>query len=547
MGLFEAVKSPLAAIMRSKDWSTTPLGPAEAWPAPLCSAVELCLNMRSPAIIWWGPDRLMFYNDAQGLLMGSKRHPAALARPAREAWPEQWEQFSAALVSAERREAVSSEGSFLIDRASGTEERFFRFSYSPIPSNGAVGGILGVGMDTTGPVLGERRLRLLNLIAQQTGGAISEADACAAAAAAISAFPAEVPFALFYLSDPDGRALRCAAAAGLVDRPAEAALEIPMVAGALPWRMDAVFTGAERVVLADLAGRDRFILGDVAFRPAPRQACVCALPGPRVSHPAGCLVAGLNPHRALDAEARAFIEVMAARVSHSIAQARRCGATNHQAALLPSLDELEHALARKIGHELRTPLSAIIGWAQVLERHAVDALTLARGLAVIERNAMAQKRALDDLVGGRFAPSVAPAASPTALLDRPRLSGVLVVVVDDDPDGRELAAYVLTAAGAEVHVAASSDQGLDAIQQHRPDLIVSDIELSGEDGYAFIRRVRALPDSAGGRTPAVALTGRAETEDRQLALRAGYQMHLAKPVDEAELLTVCASLTGRLQ
>jgi PAS domain S-box-containing protein len=129
--------------------------------------------------------------------------------------------------------------------------------------------------------------------------------------------------------------------------------------------------------------------------------------------------------------------------------------------------------------------------------------------------------------------------------DRPSLAGITVLAVDDEPDSRGLIRHVLEACGATVLVAASAAEALELLSQHHPDMILSDIGMPGEDGYEFIRKVRSLPPELGGRTPAAALTAFARSEDRMRALRAGYQTHVAKPVDPAELAAVVASLAIR--
>jgi signal transduction histidine kinase/ActR/RegA family two-component response regulator len=126
-----------------------------------------------------------------------------------------------------------------------------------------------------------------------------------------------------------------------------------------------------------------------------------------------------------------------------------------------------------------------------------------------------------------------------------RLDGVRVLVVDDEPDTRELLKVGLGQCGAEVTAAASAAEALEAMVKVAPDLIISDIGMPGEDGYDLIRRVRQLTAEGGGRVPAIALTAYARVEDRMQALRAGYQMHVPKPVEMAELVAVAASLARR--
>jgi PAS domain S-box-containing protein len=129
--------------------------------------------------------------------------------------------------------------------------------------------------------------------------------------------------------------------------------------------------------------------------------------------------------------------------------------------------------------------------------------------------------------------------------DHPSLAGLTVLAVDDEPDALQLVKRLLESCGARVIVASSAREGLDLLVTHRPDMILSDIGMPGEDGYDFMRKVRALPGDQGGRTPAAALTAFARAEDRTRALRAGYQTHVAKPVESTELTAVVASLATR--
>jgi signal transduction histidine kinase/ActR/RegA family two-component response regulator len=129
-----------------------------------------------------------------------------------------------------------------------------------------------------------------------------------------------------------------------------------------------------------------------------------------------------------------------------------------------------------------------------------------------------------------------------AAVDHPSLQGITVLAVDDEADARDLLKRVLEECGARVILAASAQQGLNLLKTEHPDMIVSDIGMPGEDGYEFIRKVRSLAPEDGGRIPAAALTAFARAEDRTRALRAGYQTHVAKPVEPTELTAVVASL-----
>jgi PAS domain S-box-containing protein len=126
----------------------------------------------------------------------------------------------------------------------------------------------------------------------------------------------------------------------------------------------------------------------------------------------------------------------------------------------------------------------------------------------------------------------------------PRLDGLKVLVVDDEPDARALAQRLLQAQGALVTTAGSVREAFVCIRESRPQVIVSDIGMPGEDGYAFIKSLRSRTPAQGGTIPAIALTAFARAEDRRKALVVGFQMHMAKPVEAAEFLTVVASVAG---
>ena len=137
-----------------------------------------------------------------------------------------------------------------------------------------------------------------------------------------------------------------------------------------------------------------------------------------------------------------------------------------------------------------------------------------------------------------------PSALTAPLQQAPDLAGIKVLVVDDEPDTRDMLRTMIEQLGAQVKVCASSGEALQIFHEWLPDVIVSDIEMPGEDGYQLMRRIRELAPEHGGKTPAVALTAYARTDDRMRALSAGYQMHVAKPADPIELAAVIASLAS---
>lgn len=125
------------------------------------------------------------------------------------------------------------------------------------------------------------------------------------------------------------------------------------------------------------------------------------------------------------------------------------------------------------------------------------------------------------------------------------LDGLRVLLVDDEPEARQIISTVITRTGAEVKICASAREALAKLMDWKPDVILSDIAMPEEDGYSFISKVRTLPREKGGDTPAAALTAYARDVDRRQALDAGYQMHIAKPVGAGQLVSLIARLAGR--
>src|SRR2546425_10721207 len=207
-----------AALMRTVDWSATPLGPVESWPPTLRSALSVCVGSPVPMMIWWGPELAPLYNDAYRPILGSRKHPRALGRPGRECWLAIWNVIGPMLEGALRRgEATFSHDLLLpLDRHGYREECYFTLSFSPIRDEaGGVHGVFTTAAETTQRVLGERRLRTLRDLALRAAEARTTEQACESAVRALAANPGDIPFALLYLLAADGKRARLAGATGV--------------------------------------------------------------------------------------------------------------------------------------------------------------------------------------------------------------------------------------------------------------------------------------------------------------------------------------------
>ncbi|HKY44158.1 MAG TPA: ATP-binding protein [Pyrinomonadaceae bacterium] len=148
------------------------------------------------------------------------------------------------------------------------------------------------------------------------------------------------------------------------------------------------------------------------------------------------------------------------------------------------------------------------------------------------------------LLADRIAP-IAVAQSGEHSFTVHSLEGLRVLLVDDEPEARQIISTVITTTGAEVEACTSASEALAKLVEWKPDVILSDIAMPDEDGYSFINKVRSLPREKGGATPAAALTAYARDIDRRQALAAGYQMHIAKPIGAGQLVLMIARLAGR--
>lgn len=201
---------------------------------------------------------------------------------------------------------------------------------------------------------------------------------------------------------------------------------------------------------------------------------------------------------------------------------------------------MKDELLARLSHELRTPLTAILGWTHLMRIRPPTSEELAKGLEIVERNARVQMQLIDALLDvSRVADTAAAQFQPVDL------RGVRVLVVDDQPDACELVERVLEECGAWVASATSGQGALERLSEARPDVLLTDIAMPEMDGYELLRRVRSVADPGLQRVPAVAMTAFARPEDRLRALQAGFQVHVAKPLEPSELVATVASVAGR--
>src|SRR4051812_43140932 len=321
--------------MRGLDWSKTVLGPVEGWRQSLRSAVSTCIGSRFPMVLYWGPQRVVLYNDAYAEILGAK-HPWALGRPCEEVWSEIWSVIAPMLdgVATTGQATWSDDQLLLLERRGYPEECYFSFSFSPVRGeDGRVEGIFTAVIENTGRVLGERRLALLTDLAAHPA-ARSPREACEQAMRTLAGKP-DVPFALAYFTNGQAEELVCA------------------TPGA-----DAAWAGAQ-----------------------PQHVKELPIPG-------GRLVVGANPRRPFDEQQSAFLRLVAAQLTTAITNAQAYEEERRRAESLAELDRAKTAFFSNVSHEFRTPLTLLLGpLEEILAAPEGEALPESRELlTVVRRN-----------------------------------------------------------------------------------------------------------------------------------------------------------------
>lgn len=349
----------MGALMRSTDWAATPLGSLKSWLQSLRTSLSICLSSRFPILLMWGTDLVMLYNDAYRPILGVTKHPSALGRPAQEVWPEIWDIVGPMLTSVlNQSEATWSEDQLLpLNRNGFLEECYFTFSYSPIrDETGGVGGICCTVSETTKRVLGERRLGMLKALSESTSGSKTVEEACINATVVLTNNPKDLPFALVYILEAEGRSARLVGTASDFVAPERVEINDPEAA----WPFAHLGTGESTGVLVDDL-ETRF--GIVSPSWPQLIQCAYVLPISRIGGdaPLGFLVAGISPRLFFDADYRSFLELVAGAVARAMVDARTLEDERRRAETLAELDQAKTVFFSNASHELRTPLTLILG------------------------------------------------------------------------------------------------------------------------------------------------------------------------------------------
>jgi signal transduction histidine kinase len=388
----------MGALMRSSDWSRTPVGDPAEWPAALKFAIATCLSSGFPMVVWWGPQLLMFYNDAWQPILGDTKHPAGLGRPGEESWAETWPIVGAQFENALKGVASWFENLLLAsDRHGFIEESYFTYSHSPLKdASGEVVGVLSVVSETTARVLNERRLQTLARLSNATVEATSRleplADMSQRLVDTLCRDNPDAPFAVQYLMDAPQRARRIALAG--VDS-ARVPLNVDStdhdtwgIAEALRSRLNGVLHLA---VSEQLPG---------GSWPEPTtQVLVLPLFDTGLdANLCGILVVGINSRLRLDTPYIELLRLVAAEFGGAISALQFVHRESEARADAQRAARMRDEFLAMLSHELRNPLAPLQNMMSVLELKEDDPGLRRRALFTMRQQLNQIMRLVDDLL-----------------------------------------------------------------------------------------------------------------------------------------------------
>jgi signal transduction histidine kinase/response regulator RpfG family c-di-GMP phosphodiesterase len=401
---FLAGGGEMGALIREHDWARSRIGAPETWSQSLKMMVSFLLANRFPLLLWWGADYISIYNDAYRPILGAK-HPQMLGVPCRECWSEIWHILKPLIDSPFQGGAATwmDDLELEVRRHGFTEESHFTVAYSPVPDETAprgIGGVLATVHEITEKVIGERRIAALHELGARSAEAKSAEEACLAASEMLAKSPKDVPFALIYLLEHEGKAARLVATTGVPETEAVAPSHVRLTDEAsedCPWPLAEAVRTEALVAIDDLTTR----LARVPPGPwsdPPHCAVVIPIRSNTAHHLAGLLVVGVSSRLQLNEQYHSFFELVAAQIATAIANARAYEEERKRAEALAEIDRAKTAFFSNVSHEFRTPLTLMLGPIEEAAANPAVPAQMRAQLQVAQRNALRLQKLVNSLL-----------------------------------------------------------------------------------------------------------------------------------------------------
>ncbi|CCH54313.1 multi-sensor signal transduction histidine kinase [Fibrisoma limi BUZ 3] len=385
----------MGKLIRSMDWSKTPLGPIEEWPQSLRTSVSLCLSSTFPILIAWGPETIQLYNDSYRPICGAK-HPESMGQNFRICWETALPVVGDAFTRGQQGEGtyIQDQRMFL-DRNGYLEEAFMTFSFAPIRAeSGEVGGIFHPITETTDKMLSARRTQLLRDIAARTGPAKTNTEIYEGLTSVQADFALDLPFLLVYELDSAGKSARLVHSTGLApDR-----LISPDLTEIDAENTSWIGNLTRTQVIKQLAETVRPLVNGPYPEP-PHTVVFLPIQISARSEPLGFLLAGVSPRRALDSDYLTFYDMLGNTINSAFSNVYAYQEEQKRAEALAAIDRAKTAFFSNISHEFRTPLTLMLGPLEELI-HSKDAQTpaLEQPLKTTHRNALRLLKLVNNLL-----------------------------------------------------------------------------------------------------------------------------------------------------
>ncbi|MNK11552.1 Sensor histidine kinase TmoS [compost metagenome] len=352
----------MGELIRSMDWSKTPLGAVETWPQSLRTSVSLCLSSTFPILIAWGPETIQIYNDSYRPICGAM-HPQSMGMNFRICWESALE-----VVGDKFTRGQQGEGTYIKDqrmflqRYGYLEEAFMTFSFAPIrDETGGVGGIFHPITETTDKMLSARRTQVLRDLGAAVGKAKSIEEVASETESKYSEFLDDLPFVLIYSYDAVEGQAKLISAAGTAEATQLAVESINLNdTNVKSWPFAQLTETKSAIALHQLAE----IFGDFNCQPYPETPHTAVMMPIHISGqdtPFGFLVAGVSARRALDEDYLAFYDLLGNTYNTAMSNVYAYEQEQKRAEALAAIDRSKTAFFSNVSHEFRTPLTLMLG------------------------------------------------------------------------------------------------------------------------------------------------------------------------------------------